>query len=125
MTHQYKFLIHSFEISAHREALAILGRPDGEIFVFVLSLSKQENTNIGMLLDETEDNLLHQLWRIYLSAMGSKGGDAYPGFETLLGSYLLRQHVQVSAFRGENTAELAYIHWITQTSEHLCIILER
>ena len=109
----------------NRCALAILRAPDLEVLLLLLAPAKQEDATIGILLNETIDDLLHQSWRIHLALVGSKWSDTYPLLETLLGSEDGRQQIQVSTLGREDGTEILDINRIAQALEHSGIVLER
>ena len=93
VTHHDEFLIHVFTIARNIGALTILGTPETEVFILLLTLSEEEDATPGVFLQQLMDHLLHQSWGIDLAFVVSKGCDAYPLLEVLLRSDLLGQQV--------------------------------
>ena len=124
MAHQYELLIHAFTVLAYPGALAILSAPQLEVLVFFFASSEQEDAALGILLDETVDDLFHQARWIYLPLMGSKGSNTYPLLVTLLGTEGGRQQIQIATFLGEDRVEIPDVNGIAQALKYCCIILK-
>ena len=125
MAHQDELLIHTLATLGNKSTLAILCTPQLEELLLFLATTKQEYTTIRILLNKTEDYLLHQAWWIHLALVGGKWCDTNPLFKTLLGSEDGGQQVQISTLGREDGTEILDINRIAQTLEHSGIILER